>query len=775
MKRTGQPLPHESARGHVTGEALYTDDLTARFPRLLHAWPVLAPHAHADLLQLETSAALATPGVVTVLTAADVPGEGDSGPVRHDEPIFPSEVMFHNQPVAWVLGETLDAARLGALAVGAEYRPLAPILSVEDAIAAESFYSGPLTIRRGDTAAELARSEHRIEGELHIGGQEHFYLETQATLAWLDESGGVSLHSSTQHPSETQEIVARVLGVPRHMVTVECLRMGGAFGGKETQANCFAAVAALGARKTGRPVRIRFSRRLDMTITGKRHPFLARFAAGFASDGRLQAARIQLYADGGWSLDLSEAILGRAMFHVDNAYYLPALEVTGYVCRTHKTSQTAFRGFGGPQGMLVIEDILDRVARTLGLSPDVVRERNFYREGQSTHYGQPVKDAERIARIWEQLKESSSYEARRTEVVEFNAAHPHCRRGIAITPVKFGISFTATHYNQAGALVLVYRDGSVQVNHGGTEMGQGLFTKIGQIAADALGVTPETIRLMPSRTDKIPNTSATAASSGADLNGAAVLDACRTIRATLESVAAALLECHISEVRFENGRVDVAGRPERVLAFADVVEAAYRRRLPLFASGFYRTPEIHYDPKAFQGRPFYYFAYGAAVSEVEVDAFTGQYRLLRADLLEDVGESLSPLVDRGQIEGGFIQGVGWLTLEELVWDAEGRLATNGASTYKLPSWSEMPPEFHVDFLQRAAEPGVVYASKAVGEPPLMLAFSVREAIRDAIASFGTGIVEIDSPCTPERVFFAIQRARAGLNVEAAAEVGAIDS
>jgi xanthine dehydrogenase large subunit len=775
MKRTGQPLPHESARGHVTGEALYTDDLLARFPGLLHAWPVLAPHAHADLMHLDPSAALATPGVVTVLTAADVPGEGDSGPVRHDEPIFPSEVMFHSQPVAWVLGESLEAARLGALAVVAEYRRLAPILTVEDAIAAESFHSGPLTIRRGDANAQLARCQHGVEGEIHMGGQEHFYLETQATIAWLDASGGVSLHSSTQHPCETQEIVARVLGVPRHMVTVECLRMGGAFGGKETQANCFAAAAALGARKTGRPVRIRFSRRLDMTITGKRHPFLARFAAVFDNEGRIQGARIHLYADGGWSLDLSEAILGRAMFHVDNAYYVPALEVIGFVCKTHKTSQTAFRGFGGPQGMLVIEDILDRIARTLELPPHVVRERNFYQEGQATHYGQPVKDAERIARIWGKLQESSRYAARREEIAAFNAAHPYCRRGIAITPVKFGISFTATLYNQAGALVLVYRDGSVQVNHGGTEMGQGLYTKIGQIAVDALGVKPEAIRLMPTRTDKIPNTSATAASSGTDLNGAAVLDACRSIRATLEPVAAALLGCHTSEVHFENGRVDAAGRQERVLTFAEVVEAAYRRRLPLFAAGFYRTPEIHYDAKTCQGRPFYYYAYGAAVSEVEVDAFTGQYRLLRADLLEDVGVSLSPLVDRGQIEGGFIQGVGWLTLEELVWDAEGRLATNGASTYKLPSWSEMPPEFHVEFLTRAAEPGVVFASKAVGEPPLMLALSVREAIRDAVASFGPGIVEIDSPCTPERVFFAIQRTRNAAGMAAPAEVGAMDS
>ena len=577
MTRSGQSLSHESALAHVTGEALYTDDLLLRFPGVLHAWPVLAPHAHAELTRLDAAhPALATPGVVTVLTAADVPGEGDSGPVRHDEPIFPTEVMFHHQPVAWVLAENLEAARLGALAVVADYRRLAPILSIEDAIAAGSFHSGPLAIRRGDAAAALAHAAHRIEGEIQIGGQEHFYLETQATLAWLDPSGGVSLHSSTQHPSETQEIVARVLGVPRHMVTVECLRMGGAFGGKETQANCFAAVAALGAQKTGRPVRIRFSRRLDMTITGKRHPFLARFAAGFDNSGRIQSARIELFADGGWSLDLSEAILGRAMFHVDNAYFIPALEVTGYVCKTHKTSQTAFRGFGGPQGMLVIEDILHRIARTLGLPPDEVRERNFYREGHATHYGQPVKDAQRIARIWDQLMESSRYRQRRADIDAFNAAQPTCRRGIAITPVKFGISFTATHYNQAGALVLVYRDGSVQVNHGGTEMGQGLYTKIGQIAVDALGVRPESIRLMPTRTDKIPNTSATAASSGADLNGAAVLDACRTIRATLETVAASLLECGPADLHFENGTVDAAGRLGRSVTFAEVAEAAYR-------------------------------------------------------------------------------------------------------------------------------------------------------------------------------------------------------
>jgi xanthine dehydrogenase large subunit len=759
MSPVGQTLPHESAAGHVTGKALYTDDLLSRFPDLLHAWPVLAPHAHAELEMLDPAGALEVPGVVTVLTAEDAPGVADSGAARRDEPLFPKEVLYHHQPVAWVLGNTLEAARLGAARVTARYRSLDSILSIEDALAQASFHSGPLVIERGDAADALARSPHRIEGEIRIGGQEHFYLETQSSVAWLDETGGVALHCSTQHPSETQEIVARVLGVPRHQVTVECLRMGGAFGGKETQASAYAAIAAIGTWKTGRPVRVRLSRRLDMMLTGKRHPFLAQFEAGFDDEGLLQGARIRLYSDGGWSLDLSEAVLGRAMFHVDNAYYIPALEVTGFVCKTHKTSQTAFRGFGGPQGMLVIEDILDRIARTLGLPPDTVRERNFYHEGHSTHYGQSVQNAERIGRIWEELKQSSDFAARRVAVDRFNHSHPYTRRGLAITPVKFGISFTATLFNQAGALVLIYRDGSVQVTHGGTEMGQGLFTKIRQIAAGCLGVPLESVRLMPTRTDKVPNTSATAASSGTDLNGAAVVDACNRLRATLALVAASLLHCSPADVAFGSGRIFANGLPDVHVTFAEVVESAYRQRLPLFASGYYRTPEIHYDPKTLRGRPFYYFAYGAAVSEVEIDAFTGQHRLLRADLLEDVGDSVSPMIDRGQVEGGFIQGAGWLTLEELVWDKEGRLATNGASTYKLPSWSEVPDDFRVAFLSCAAEPGVVCGSKAVGEPPLMMALSVREAIRDAIASYTTGIVELDSPCTPERIFFAVQKAR----------------
>ena len=771
MKIAGKALPHESACGHVTGEALYTDDLVARFPGVLHAWPVLAPYSHALLTRLETEGAMEEPGVVATLTEADVPGEGNSGANRHDEPLFPIEIVHHSQPVAWVLAETLEAARRGAARMCADYRALPAILTIDDAIAARRFHSGPLRIARGNAGEAIGASPHRIDGELAIGGQEHFYLETQCAIARLDESGGIFVESSTQHPSETQDVVARVLGLSRNQVTVECLRMGGAFGGKEVQANPWAAIAALGTWKTRRPVRVRLTRQLDMILTGKRHPFLARFSAGFNGDGRLRGVALELYSDGGWSLDLSEPVLWRAMFHCDNAYLIPALEVTGWVCKTHKTSQTAFRGFGGPQGMLAIEEILDRMARVLGIEPRIVRERNFYREGDLTHYGQPVKDAERIERIWSQLKRTSRFTERRNEIARFNAANPHAKRGIAITPVKFGISFTATFFNQAGAQVLLYLDGSVQVNHGGTEMGQGLQTKIRQIAAESLGVRLEAVRVMPARTDKVPNTSATAASAGTDLNGAAVLDACRQIRARLVPVAAGLLPCREDEVRFEDGLVRGG---DNEVPLSKIVDAAYRSRIPLFAQGFYRTPEIHFDANTAVGRPFYYLAYGAAVSEVEIDGFTGVHRILRADILQDIGDSVSPLVDLGQIEGGFMQGAGWLTIEELLWDAQGRLATSGASTYKLPSWTELPGEFRVAFLERAREPGVVFGSKAVGEPPLMLAISVREAIREAIAAFGSGgLVTIDSPATPERIFFAIQRMKERREMTATPPSGAL--
>lgn len=749
---------HESAAGHVTGQALYTDDLAGSLPGVLHAWPVLSPYASARLLRLDTSAALKEPGVVTTLVASDVPGEGNTGANRHDEPMFPDEISFHSQPVAWVLGETTEAARLGAARVVAEYEVLPPVLTIHDAIALESYHSGPLHIERGDAASELAASPHRITGELCVGGQEQFYLETQCALARLDEGNGMLVDSSTQHPAETQEIVARVLGLSRNRVTVRCLRMGGAFGGKEVQANPYAAIAALGAWKTKRPVRVRLTRLLDMVLTGKRHPFFAQFTAGFDGDGILRAVELRLYSDGGWSLDLSEPVLWRALFHCDNAYLIPALDATGWVCKTNKTSQTAFRGFGGPQGMIVIEDILDRIARTLGIAPHTVRERNFYREGDATHYGQPVKDAERIGRIWHELKVTSEFNARLAAVAQFNTASPHVKRGIAITPVKFGISFTATFFNQGGALVMFYRDGSVQVNHGGTEMGQGLHTKIREIASRTLGISHDAVRVMFTSTDKVPNSSATAASAGTDLNGAAVADACLRIQARLIPVAARILHCEEAQVRFSDGIVKGGGLE---IGIAKLIEAAYRERVPLFAEGFYRTPEIHFDPKAARGKPFHYYAYGAAVAEVEVDRFTGAHRTLRVDLLQDIGDSVAPVVDRGQIEGGFAQGVGWLTLEELAWDQQGRLATNGASTYKLPSWTELPDILNVGFLQRATEPGVIFGSKAVGEPPLMLAFAVREAIRAAVAAFGNGgVVELDSPATPERIYWALEHQRA---------------
>jgi len=756
----GTPVPHESASGHVTGAAKYVDDLWPHVAHVAHAWPVMAAAAHARVLGVDADAARSAPGVLAVLTAADVPGENDTGAARHDEPLFPVEVCFAGQAVAWVVAETEEQARRAAAIVAVDYEPLPAILSIEQAIAADSFLTAGERLHRGDAEAALRAAPHRLEGELAIGGQEHFYLETQAALAYRDDDGGMFVHSSTQHPSETQEIVARVLGVPKHAVVVQCLRMGGAFGGKEVQANAWAAVAALAAAKIGRPVRVRLTRRQDMVMTGKRHPFLGRFRVGFDAAGKLLALDLKLFSDGGWSLDLSAPVLGRAMFHVDNCYLIPHVDVVGRVCRTHHVSHTAFRGFGGPQGMLVIEEVIDRVARALDLPPHVVRERNFYRAGDVTHYGQTVRDADRIARIWSELAVSADLAARRAAIAAFNETSPHVKRGLAVTPVKFGISFTTAFFNQAGALVLVYRDGSVQVNHGGTEMGQGLHTKIQQVAADALGLPLAAIRLMPTRTDKVPNTSATAASSGSDLNGAAVKEACEAVRGRLTAIAARALATTEADVVFAAGRVFAGGRPDAGRSFAEIVDLAYLERIPLFAAGYYRTPGIAFDWKTGRGTPFHYFAYGAAASEVEVDGFTGQYRLVRTDILHDVGDSLSPLVDRGQVEGGFVQGTGWLTTEELVWGADGAFLSHGASTYKLPTLGECPPDLRVAFLERAAEPGVVHGSKAVGEPPLMLAISVREALRAAVAAFGAGgIVELGCPATPEAVFWAIERAR----------------
>jgi xanthine dehydrogenase large subunit len=751
----------------VTGAALYTDDLVYRTRHVLHAWPAQTSQAHARIVALTVEPALAVPGVVRVLTAADVPGINDAG-VKHDEPLFPTtEIMFYGQAVCWVLGETLEAARLGADAVDVELEPLPAYVTVTEAIAAGSFQGAQPQVGRGDVEQALAHAPRAFSGEFEFAGQEHFYLETQAALARLDDAGQVFIESSTQHPSETQGIVAHVLGLQNSEVTVQCLRMGGGFGGKEVQPHGFAAIAALGAVLTGRPVRVRLTRTQDLTMCGKRHGFHATWRAGFDTDGHLLALDTTLTADGGWSLDLSEPVLARALCHVDNAYWIPNVRINGRIAQTHKTSNTAFRGFGGPQGMLVTEDILGRCAPLLGIDPIELRHRNFYKAGQTTPYGQPVRHPERLNAVWGRLMDAGDVDRRRHEVEQFNTAHEHVKRGLAMTPVKFGISFNMTAFNQAGALVLVYKDGSVLVNHGGTEMGQGLHTKMLQVAATTLGVPLGKVRLAPTRTDKVPNTSATAASSGADLNGGAVKHACEQIRERLLVVAAGELGANAGDIGIIDGVASVRGASDLTIAWEDLVKAAYWQRVQLSAAGFYRTEDLHWDAIAFRGTPFKYFAYGAAAAEVEVDGFTGAYRTLRVDIVHDVGDSLSPLVDLGQIEGGFVQGAGWLTLEDLRWDngdgpGRGRLSTQAASTYKLPSFSEMPETFNVTLLPNATEEGAIYGSKAVGEPPLMLAFSVREALRQAAAAFGpAGLsVELASPATPEEVFWALERARA---------------
>ncbi|NGO80415.1 xanthine dehydrogenase molybdopterin binding subunit [Streptomyces sp. YC504] len=762
----GVSMPHESAYQHVTGTALYTDDLVHRTKDVLHAYPVQVMKTHGRITALRTSRALEVPGVVRVLTGADVPGVNDAG-MKHDEPLFPDEVMFHGHAVAWVLGETLEAARLGAAAVEVELDELPSVITLEEAIATESFHGARPVMVTGDVDAGFADSAHVFTGEFQFSDQEHFYLETHAALAQVDESGQIFVQSSTQHPSETQEIVAHVLGLHSHEVTVQCLRMGGGFGGKEMQPHGFAAIAALGAKLTGRPVRLRLNRTQDLTMSGKRHGFHAQWKIGFDTEGRIQALDATLTSDGGWSLDLSEPVTARALCHIDNTYWIPHARVAGRIAKTNKVSNTAFRGFGGPQGMLVIEDIMGRCAPLLGLDPTQLRERNFYRpgQGQTTPYGQLVTHPERIIAVWDKVKENAGFEERRREIAAFNSAHPHTKRGLAITGVKFGISFNLTAFNQGGALVLIYKDGSVLINHGGTEMGQGLHTKMLQVAATTLGIPLHKVRLAPTRTDKVPNTSATAASSGADLNGAAVKNACEQLRERLLQVAASQLGTNASDVRIVEGVARTLGS-DKELAWDDLVRTAYFQRVQLSAAGFYRTEGLHWDAKAFQGSPFKYFSYGAAAAEVEVDGFTGAYRIRRVDIVHDVGDSLSPMIDIGQVEGGFVQGAGWLTLEDMRWDAtdgpgRGRLLTQAASTYKLPSFSEMPEEFHVTLLENATEEGAVYGSKAVGEPPLMLAFSVREALRQAAAAFGPAGAEVElaSPATPEAVYWAIESAR----------------
>jgi xanthine dehydrogenase molybdopterin binding subunit/xanthine dehydrogenase small subunit len=768
-----RPLPHESAHKHVTGEAIYTDDSAAR-KHMLEVWPVCAPHARAKILLRDATVAKQMPGIAAVLLAEDIPGLNDVGAVRQDEILLADkEVFYHGQIIALVVGETQEACRAAAEKIIVRYEPLPPILQIEDAIAANSFHTEPNFIRRSDVSSALKNSPRVLEGQFSTAAQEHFYLEMQAAWAEEGEDGSMFVMSSTQHPSEVQHIVAHLLHLPVHLVVVQCPRLGGGFGGKETQAAIFAALAALAAAKTHRPVRVRVNRDLDMILTGKRHPFLARFQIGFNSDGDLLAAKIDLISNGGWSLDLSLPVTDRALFHLDNAYFIPAVQFSGQVAKTNLASNTAFRGFGGPQGMLVIEEIIDRIARRLGQPSEAVRERNLYRgrgATNTTHYGQELED-NRLQQIWRELKTSSGFAKTRRIIDRWNSQNPHRKRGLAMTPVKFGISFTLTHLNQAGALVLIYQDGTVQVNHGATEMGQGVHTNIAWVAAMELGLSPDKVRVMPTSTDKVPNTSATAASCGTDLNGMAVKNACDLLRARLAPVAAKLLAAKTGRdispdrIIFTGNFVFPEDSPETKLSFTEVVQSAYFQRISLSSTGFYRTPEIHYDRANGHGKPFHYFAVGAAVTEVEVDGFTGMSRILRADILHDAGDSINPGVNLGQIEGGFVQGAGWLTCEELLWDHTGRLLTHSPDTYKIPAVGDRPIEFHVQFLKSATQPNTIHGSKAVGEPPLMLAISVREAIRDAVAAFGSRNTEVPlaSPATAEAIWRAIRQQRDGID------------
>ena len=761
---------HESAIGHVSGRAVYTDEQHAP-SGMLSVWPVQSPHAHARIVAIDAARARRMPGVHAVLTAADIPGENDTGPIIHDEPLIPDDrVQFHGQAVAWVVADSEALAMVAASVVDVDYEPLRGCLSIADAIARTSFHCPPAKVERGDADTGMSNAAHRLRGELEIGGQDHFYLETQASWAQIDSEGLVQVTSSTQHPTETQVIVARVLGLPSNRVVCRSLRMGGGFGGKETQANPYAAIAALAAQVTRRPVRIKLSRGIDMQMTGKRHPFFARYEVGFNDQGMLHAMKIALFADGGWSVDLSPPVLMRAMVHIDNAYFCPNVGIEGLIAKTNLPSNTAFRGFGGPQGMLVGEEIIDRIARHLGLPPELVRERNFYREGEYpprnvTPYGQTIRDNS-LPELWQQLKSSSTFDARRLAAATFNANHQQTKRGIAITPVKFGISFNKVEYNQAGALVHIYTDGSVQLNHGGTEMGQGLHSKMLAVASRTLGISVDRIQIMATSTDKVPNTSATAASSGSDLNGQAVKAACETLLARLAGVAAEKFQCKVEEVTFADDQVRVANAAELKMPFAELAQAAYNARVSLSATGYYRTPGLSWNAQTGKGEPFYYFACGAAVSEVEVCGYTGTHRLLRVDILHDVGDSLIESIDRGQIEGGFVQGLGWLTCEELRWSDAGKLLTDAPSTYKIPTNGEVPEAFRVDFFKhvKAPEAQVIFGSKAVGEPPLMLAMSVREALRDAVAAFGEShVVALASPATPEAIFNAIVAVRQSMS------------
>jgi xanthine dehydrogenase large subunit len=764
----GRSVKHDSADKHVSGEAVYIDD-RLEFPNQLHVYARLSDRAHARVLSIDTAPCYAFEGVRIAITHEDIPGLKDIGPLLPGDPLLAIDtVQFVGQPVLAVAARDLDTARQAAMAAIIEYEDLEPVLDVVDALRKRHFVLDSHSHQRGDSTSALASAPHRLQGNLHIGGQEHFYLETQISSVMPTEDGGMIVYCSTQNPTEVQKLVAEVLAVPMNKVVVDMRRMGGGFGGKETQAASPACLCAVVARLTGQPTKMRLPRVEDMLMTGKRHPFYIEYDVGFDASGRLHGIALDLAGNCGCSPDLSASIVDRAMFHADNAYYLGDATINGHRCKTHTASNTAYRGFGGPQGMVAIEEVMDRIARHLGVDPLQVRKANYYgkTERNVTHYYQTVEH-NLLEEITAQLEASSDYHARRESIRQYNAHSPILKKGLALTPVKFGISFTASFLNQAGALIHIYTDGSIHLNHGGTEMGQGLNVKVAQVVAEVFQVDIDRIQITATNTDKVPNTSPTAASSGADLNGKAAQNAALTLKQRLVEFAARHYRVSEEDVEFRNGHVRVR---EEILSFETLVQQAYFAQVSLSSTGFYKTPKIFYDRSQARGRPFYYFAFGAACCEVIVDTLTGEYKMLRTDILHDVGASLNPAIDIGQVEGGFVQGMGWLTTEELVWNAKGKLMTSGPASYKIPAVADMPIDLRVTLVENRKNPeDTVFHSKAVGEPPFMLGIAAWCAIKDAVASLGDYRHQpaIDAPATPERVLWGCEQMRKAVVASAA--------
>ncbi|MCX6279418.1 MAG: xanthine dehydrogenase molybdopterin binding subunit [Bacteroidetes bacterium] len=758
---------HDSAIKHVTGESVFIEDILVD-DQLLHGKVVYSRHAHAAITAIDVSKARAVAGVKSILTAADIPGENQMGPVFQDEIcLASSEVTFIGQAVALIAAESEEAAQEAEKLISIEYSPLPAILDIETSMAHANLIAPERMIARGDVENGLKNAPHVICGTLKTGAQEHWYLETQSALAVPGEGKEMKIYASSQNPAETQTIVAEVLGLQKNEVEVEVRRIGGGFGGKETQGNHVAAWAALLAAATRCPVRIHLFRDDDQIMTGKRHRFLSEYEIGFDNNGLILAYKVELNSDAGAASDLSRAILERAMLHADNAYYLPVVSITGRAWKTNLPPNTAFRGFGGPQGIAVIENAIDRIARFLGKDAAEIRYLNFYGydERNLTPYGQTVEN-NRIFMIFDQLYASSEYQRRREAINKFNAENEFLKKGVAMTPVKFGISFTSSFLNQAGALVNIYTDGTAIINHGGTEMGQGLHTKILQIAAAELGISTEFVKVSATNTSNVPNASPTAASSASDLNGMAVKNAIDILKSRLIPLAVSELMAQQPEIPISPESIVFSGNfvfsstdTSVKISFAKLCKLAHLNQVSLSSTGFYKTPGIFFDRETGQGNPFYYYSYGMAVSEVMVDVLTGRHTLLRADILHDTGDSLNPGIDIGQITGGYIQGVGWCTTEEIKWDNAGNLLTHSPDTYKIPTINDIPVDFNVNLLRDVPNPGTIRKSKAVGEPPFMLGLSVWLAIKDAISAVGNHKTEpeLSLPATGEAIVMAAEK------------------